>query len=253
MSAPAMTTIERAQRVQHLDGALLRGEHVRQPAIDVRALVEPAAAQDDALLAHPRLHHLAATPRPGVIDLPVRRFTLPAAAVRDITRPAPCTVEYSALALQRRRLRSAPLRALHDHRIVAHRAADEALLSGKRRRRALADDDERLAVVLLAPGEVVMVVHELQLAAAEQSHDLARHPLAAGVGVLARERHQRPVVVAHRLIEREQHLALGHARAPLAALRRARGSPTRPCARSPRLPKCTPTQIASVSSAKTST
>ena len=33
---------------------------------------------------------------PGLITWPVRRFTLPAAAVRDITRPAPWTVEYNA-------------------------------------------------------------------------------------------------------------------------------------------------------------
>ena len=32
---------------------------------------------------------------PGLMTAPVLRFTLPRAAVRDITRPAPCTVEYS--------------------------------------------------------------------------------------------------------------------------------------------------------------
>src|SRR5256885_4091919 len=32
---------------------------------------------------------------PGLITSPVLRFTFPRAAVRDITRPAPCTVEYS--------------------------------------------------------------------------------------------------------------------------------------------------------------
>ena len=41
----------------------------------------------------------------------------------------------------------------------------------------------------------------------------------AGIGVLARERHQRPVVVPHGLIERQQHFAFGRAGAPLESLR----------------------------------
>ena len=75
------------------------------------------------------------------------------------------------------------------------------------------------SAVLLAPGEVVVVVHELLLAPAEDRHDLARDPLAPGVRVLAGQRHQRPVVLPHRLVERQQHLPLRHARSPLRPLR----------------------------------
>src|SRR5690606_18121825 len=109
-------------------------------------------------------------------------------------------------------------RAVPDPAAAAHGAADEALLPGERGRRALADDDELLPVVRLAPREVVMVVHELELAAAQDLHDLARDPLAARVRVAPRQLHQVPVVVAERRVEREQHLAFRHALAPAAAL-----------------------------------
>ena len=69
MSAPAITTMSGRSVCSTSIGALLRREHVGQPAIDVRAFVEPAAAQDDALLAHPGLHHLAARPAPGAMHL----------------------------------------------------------------------------------------------------------------------------------------------------------------------------------------
>src|SRR5690606_23715505 len=95
---------------------------------------------------------------------------------------------------------------------------DEPLLPGERRRRALPHNDELLAVVLLAPRVVVVVVDELELAAAQDLDDLARHPLPPGVGVLPGQRHEVPVVVPERLLEREQHLALRDALAPLRAL-----------------------------------
>src|SRR6185295_14137955 len=89
-------------------------------------------------------------------------------------------------------------RAAHDDGVVPHRTADEPLLPWKRRRRALAHHDDRLSAVLLAPGEVMVVVDELLLAAAEDRYDLARDPLAAGIRVLAGQRHERPVVLPHR-------------------------------------------------------
>src|SRR6185437_3426582 len=47
------------------------------------------------------------------------------------------------------------LDALEDHRLVAHRTADEALLTGARGRAALADHPVCAAEVLLLPREVV--------------------------------------------------------------------------------------------------
>src|SRR6266850_1694292 len=47
---------QRTQRMQHFDGRTLRLEHVRQAAIDVRALVGAAAAQRYALLLDPLVH-----------------------------------------------------------------------------------------------------------------------------------------------------------------------------------------------------
>src|SRR3954466_10942251 len=90
--------------------------------------------------------------------------------------------------------------AAHDHGVVSHGAADESLLAGERGRCSLPNDDDfaRLAFyeLSLAPREVVMVVHELLLVAAQDFNDLASDPLAARVRILARELHQLPVVVA---------------------------------------------------------
>ncbi len=63
-----------------------------------------------------------------------------------------------------------------------------------------------------------MVVDQLHLASAEDRHHLARDPLASGVRVLAGQRHERPVVLPDGRVERQQHFARGHARAPLFAL-----------------------------------
>src|SRR5687767_3456887 len=96
---------------------------------------------------------------PGLITFPVRRLVLPAAAVRS---------REERLALQLRDLLALGLRPSHDHRIVAHGSADEALLARKGRRCAFADDHDLLTIVLFTPREVVVVVHELELAPAEQ-------------------------------------------------------------------------------------
>src|SRR4029450_13835378 len=111
-------------------------------------------------------------------------------------------------------------RPLHDDRVVAHRSADEALLARKRWRRAFPDHDEGFLVVLLTPRKVVMVVHQVQLTATEERNHLARHPFASGVRVLTGKRHQLPVIVSHRLAEREQHLALWDTLPPFCALRK---------------------------------
>jgi hypothetical protein len=71
----------------------------------------------------------------------------------------------------------------------------------------------------LPPGEVVVVMYELDFPATEKRDDLTRHPLAAGVRVLSGERHQRPIVLPHRPVERQQRFALRDTRAPLLALR----------------------------------
>src|SRR5688500_19636040 len=53
------------------------------------------------------------------------------------------------------------------------------------------------------PGEVVMVVHALQLARADQREHLADHPLAPGIGVLAGQLHGGDVVLPDGLMEAE--------------------------------------------------
>src|SRR5262249_25038782 len=65
------------------------------------------------------------------------------------------------------------LHALEDHRLVSHRAADEALLARARRRAALADDPVRAAEVVLEPREVVVVVHLVSRLGAQDLEHLA--------------------------------------------------------------------------------
>ena len=64
----------------------------------------------------------------------------------------------------------------------------------------------------------MVVVDQLLLSPAEQRHHLARHPLATGIGVAAREVHELPVGVPHRRRHVEQGLLLGNALAPGAIL-----------------------------------
>src|SRR5712691_2951509 len=77
------------------------------------------------------------------------------------------------------------LDALEDHRLVAHRAADEALLARAGRRAALADHPAGAAEVLIPPREIVVVVHLVHRLGAEDLEHLVHYDVAAGVGVLA--------------------------------------------------------------------
>src|SRR5262245_29706077 len=95
--------------------------------------------------------------------------------------------------------RSARLRALDafdDHRIVAHRTADKATLTGERRRRALAHHPYIALLVGLAPGVVVVVVHRVGHGAADDSPHPLHHPFAARVGITPRELHRCDVPAA---------------------------------------------------------
>ena len=106
------------------------------------------------------------------------------------------------------------LDALEDHRLVAHGAADEALLARPGRRAALPDHPVGAAEVLLPPREVVVVVHLVDRLGAEDLEHLGDHDVAAGVGVLARQLHRGDVGVAQLGADLEEHrrrvhLALG--------------------------------------------
>ena len=114
----------------------------------------------------------------------------PAAFVRDIARPAPWTVECSAVPA------SARLDALEDHRRLAHRRADEAALAREGRRRALADDPGGRAVDVLAPGVVVVVVDLDVGLGAEDGEHLGDDDLAARVRVAPGELHRGGVALA---------------------------------------------------------
>src|SRR6267378_7183252 len=60
---------------------------------------------------------------------------------------------------KKRFARNRRINSFDDHGIIAHASANKTFLSWKRRGRALAYDPILLAVVLLAPREVVMIVH----------------------------------------------------------------------------------------------
>src|SRR5438105_6124519 len=145
----------------------------------MRALVQATAAQDHAFAAHPFAQHL---PRHLSRRLHFAGLSIDLAARLRATHDAAGT-------MHRRVERGALFVAIagsagENHRVVAHRAAHEALLPREGRCRALAHDDVLLALVLFRPGEVVMIVDELPLPAAENGDDLTRDPLSAGVRVL---------------------------------------------------------------------
>src|SRR5581483_11614001 len=95
-----------------------------------------------------------------------------------------------------RRIRAGTRDALEDDGVVAHRAADEALLAGTRGRAALAHHPVGPAEVLLPPREVVVVVHLVHRLGAEDLEHLVDHDVATGVRVLAGQLHRRDVGVA---------------------------------------------------------
>src|SRR5439155_9586525 len=106
-----------------------------------------------------------------------RRRIFPAACERLITRATLDGREERLLGLAR-------LDALEDHRLVAHRAADEALLAGPRGRAALPDHPVPAAEVLLPAREVVMVVHLVRRLGAEDLEHLVDDDVAAGARVV---------------------------------------------------------------------
>jgi hypothetical protein len=89
-----------------------------------------------------------------------------------------------------RRVRVRTRDALEDDRLVAHRAADEALLAGTSGRAALAHNPVRATEVHLPPREVVVVVHLVHRLDAEDLEHLVHHDVAACVGVLGGELHR---------------------------------------------------------------
>src|SRR5262249_40513594 len=82
------------------------------------------------------------------------------------------------------------LDALDDHRIVAHRTADKATLTRERRRRALAHHPYIAPLAGLTPRAVMVVRHRVGRGAADDSPHPLHHPLAARVGITARELHR---------------------------------------------------------------
>src|SRR5688500_9382047 len=116
--------------------------------------------------------------------------------------------------VQRVRLLGIVRRTPHYHGVIAHRSADESLLSGKCRRSSFPHDDELLAEVLLHPREVVVIVNQLDLVRPDYLDDFSRNPLTTSIGILAGKIHQRPVVLANRRIEIEKCLRLLRALAP---------------------------------------
>src|SRR5260370_34223918 len=88
-----------------------------------------------------------------------------------------------------RRLGGLAVHAFDDHRVVAHRAADEAALAWEGWRCALADNPKIAPVVRLAPGVVMVVVHHVGDAAADDPAHALDHPFPARVGIAARELH----------------------------------------------------------------
>ncbi len=176
----------------HLDRAGVLGEHVGEAAIGLRRLVEVAADEVHALVAQPRLH-LVVAHAAGLADALAGRRILARAAARLGARHHPAGAVHRRVEARRRRLARD---AAQDHGVVAHRAADEAALAREGRRRALAHHPQRAVAVALAPSVVVVVVHGVEhLAADDRTHALD-HPLAARVGVLARERQGGEILAA---------------------------------------------------------
>src|SRR4051794_8649692 len=190
---------DRPQPVRHPDRVRVRGEHVVQSLVDLRRLVRRAAAQLDALLAHPVLHGAPVhQPRPVLLALRL-------AAGHDAAGAVDGGVD------ERRRVR-----ALEDHAVVGHRRANEAALPREGGRAALSMHPALDAIDVLAPREVVRVVDRVDLTGAENLQDALDDDVATRPRVLARKVHRLDVglpelgvlVQQHR---RGVHLARGRA------------------------------------------
>src|SRR4051794_36284657 len=164
---------DRPQPVHDLDRVRVRGEHVVEALVDLRRLVRRTAPQLDSLLAQPVLHGTPVhEPRPVLLALRLAtRHDAAGAVDRGVD--------------ERRRVG-----ALDDDRRVGHGRADEALLPGESRRATLAHDPAVDAVHLLAPREVVVVVHRVDVARAENLEHALDDDIAPGVRVLAGQLHR---------------------------------------------------------------
>jgi len=117
---------ERPQRVQDLHGAFLRGEHLGQAPVGVRALIEATATEDDPALPDPFLHHLRrdAPGRDDRAGLPVPRWSLSRKGLKleSVGYPAICkpAAEDASIGIEQRsvvksgRALGARLEAMHE-------------------------------------------------------------------------------------------------------------------------------------------
>src|SRR3954452_2818522 len=192
---------DRPQPVRHLDRVRMRGEHVVEALVDLRRLVRRAAPQLDALPAQPVLHR-APVHQPGPV-LPALRLP----ARHDAAGAVDGGVDEVG-----------GVGALDDHRRVAHRRADEPLLTGEGRRAALAHHPAVDAVDVLGPGEVVMVVDRLDLPCPEDVEHPLDDDVAARIGVLARKLHRLDVGLAELGVLMQQHRRRVHLARRRAAL-----------------------------------
>src|SRR5207237_9220007 len=142
-----------------------RAEHMGRPPIGHRALVEIAADQRHAALLEPRVHFFA------------RETALRLLAAEPASGAVHGRIERGAGFLA--------VDAFDDHRVITHRAADEAALTGKRRCRTLAHDPQVALAVAFAPGVVVVSVHAIHLGAADDLAHALANPLAARIRIAA--------------------------------------------------------------------
>src|SRR5262245_4885690 len=153
--------------MQHIHRPGVLRDHFWQTAVGHRAFVQVGADQRHAAALQPPVHLLA-----GETPLGFLAPEQPAGAVDGRVERGP-------------RLRT--LDALDDHRIVAHRTADKATLTGERWRRALAHHPYIAPLVGLAPGVVMVVVHRVGHGAAAVSLNPCRLPFSARGGVTPRK------------------------------------------------------------------
>src|SRR5690625_1656603 len=124
--------------MQNLDSRPLLLQHVFQPAIGLRRLVQTSTAEYYALAFQPTIHHLRGDPAGLAPDAPA---PVPlASGLRAAHDPAG--------AMYRREERLTLLlgnlsSALQDHGVVTHGAAHEALLTRECRRGPLAHEDRK--------------------------------------------------------------------------------------------------------------